>query len=126
MAAKHATKAQVRAIEQALEDMEVARQKDAMPLDEDRAFHLRIAEASGNSALALVVQTLWDQRAGPLFRRLEHHYDTPELWGHANREHREIYNAIARKDAATARSAMRRHMNHAAKRFSTSWDKNRK
>jgi DNA-binding FadR family transcriptional regulator len=125
MAAKHATKAQVRAIEQALEDMEVARQKQAMPLDEDRAFHLRIAEASGNSALALVVKTLWDQRAGPLFRRLEHHYDTPELWGHANREHREIYNAIARKDPATARAAMRRHMNHAAKRFSTSWDKTR-
>jgi DNA-binding FadR family transcriptional regulator len=126
MAAKAATKAQVRAIEEALEHMEVARQKPGMPLDEDRAFHLRIAEASGNSALALVVKTLWDQRAGPLFRRLEHHYDTPELWGHANREHREIYNAIARHDQTAARAAMRRHMNHAAKRFSTSWDKTRK
>jgi DNA-binding FadR family transcriptional regulator len=49
-----------------------------MPLAADRLFHLRIAEASGNSALALVVKTLWDQRTGPLFLRLEHHFDTPE------------------------------------------------
>ncbi len=126
MAAKEGTKAQVKAIEEALEAMEAKRQKGEMPLGEDRQFHLRIAEASGNSALALVVKTLWDQRSGPLFRRLEEHYDTPDLWGHATREHREIYNAIARHDPATARSAMRRHMNHAARRFSTSWDKTNK
>src|ERR671913_525654 len=54
MAARTATKAQVRAIGEALEAMEVARQKPGMPLAEDRLFHLRIAEASNNSALALV------------------------------------------------------------------------
>ena len=83
----------------------------------------RIAEASGNSALALVVRTLWDQRQGALFLRLEQHYDTPALWAVALREHREVANAIARHDAGAARTAMRRHMDHAAKRFSTSWDK---
>lgn len=126
LAAKHATRAQVRAIEDALEAMEVARGKPGMPLAEDRQFHLRIAEASGNSALALVVRTLWDQRAGPLFRRLEDHYDTPDLWGHANREHRDVCEAIASHDPAAARAAMRRHMDHAARRFSTSWEKTRK
>jgi len=44
----------------------------------------------------------------------------------AIREHRDIVAAIARKDAAAARAAMRRHMNHAAKRFSSSWEKTRK
>ena len=78
------------------------------------------------SALALVVKTLWDQRAGALFTRLEHHYDTPALWIVAIKEHREIVAAIARHDGATARASMRRHMNHAAKRFSTSWDKSKK
>ena len=58
-----------------------------MPLDNDRRFHLEIAEASGNSALALAVRTLWDQRTGPLFLRLEHHFDTPELWTAAIAEH---------------------------------------
>ena len=123
LAAKAATKVQVRAMEEALDAMETDRDKGTMPLAADRMFHLRIAEASGNSALALVVKTLWDQRTGPLFLRLEHHFDTPELWTVAIREHREIIAAIARRDATAARAAMRRHMNHAAKRFSTSWGK---
>ena len=123
LAAKHATRAQVRAIEEALDEMDGQRAKGVMPLSADRQFHLRIAEASGNSALALVVKTLWDQRTGPLFLQLEHHFDTPALWSHAIREHRDIVAAIARHDAGAARAAMRRHMNHAARRFSGSWDK---
>jgi DNA-binding FadR family transcriptional regulator len=126
LAAKAATKAQVRAMEEALEQMEAERDRGMMPLAADRLFHLRIAEASGNSALALVVRTLWDQRTGPLFLRLEHHFDTPELWNVALREHREVLNAIARHDARMARTAMRRHMDRAARRFSTSWDKRKR
>ena len=126
LAAKAATKAQVRAMEEALDEMEAARDRGVMPLDHDRDFHLRMAEATGNSALVMVVQALWDQRDSPLFRRLEHHYDTPALWTVAIKEHRDIVAAIARHDASGARAAMRRHMNHAAKRFSTSWDKRKK
>jgi len=126
LAAKEATRVQVRAIEDALEEMDAERRRGVMPLAADRAFHLRIAEASGNSALALVVKTLWDQRTGPLFLQLEQHYDTPALWTVALREHRDIVAAIARHDAAAARSAMRRHMHRAARRFSTSWDKRKK
>ncbi|MGZ5651785.1 MAG: FadR/GntR family transcriptional regulator [Usitatibacter sp.] len=126
LAAKQVTKAQVRAMEEALDQMQADRDKGVMPLASDRLFHLRIAEASGNSALALVVKTLWDQRTGPLFLRLEHHFDTPSLWDVAIREHREIVAAIARHDAGAARAAMRRHMNHAAKRFSISWDKRKR
>lgn len=126
LAAKQATKTQIRAMEDALDQMQADRDKGVMPLAADRLFHLRIAEASGNSALALVVKTLWEQRTGALFLRLEHHFDTPSLWDVAIREHREIVAAIARHDASAARGAMRRHMNHAAKRFSTSWDKRKR
>jgi len=126
LAAKEATKTQIRSMEEALDQMESERERGVMPLSSDRLFHLRIAEASGNSALALVVKTLWDQRTGPLFLRLEHHFDTPELWGVAIKEHREIVAAIARHDAAAARAAMRGHMNHAAKRFSKSWEKKKR
>jgi DNA-binding FadR family transcriptional regulator len=126
LAAKGATRAQVRAIEEALERMEADRGKGRMPLSSDRLFHLRIAEASGNSALALVVKTLWDQRTGALFLRLEHHFDTPALWGSAIQEHREIVRAIARGDCAGARGAMRRHMREAARRFSISWEKRKR
>jgi DNA-binding FadR family transcriptional regulator len=123
LAAKSATKAQVRAMDEALEAMHADREGRGDPLVNDRLFHLRVAEGSGNSALALAVQTLWDQRMGPLFLRLEHHFDSPELWGVAIREHRDILSAIQKRDAAGARAAMRRHMNHAARRFSTSWGK---
>jgi DNA-binding GntR family transcriptional regulator len=44
----------------------------------------------------------------------------------AIREHREVVAAIAKHDAAAARAAMRRHMNHAAKRFSVGWGKQKK
>jgi len=126
LAAKAATRAQVKAMEQALDRMEQERRRGVMPLEADREFHLRIAEACGNSALTLVVKMLWDQRTGPLFLRLEHHFDTPELWNHAIREHRQIVDAIGRHDPVAARAAMRRHMNQAGKRFSTSWEQSRR
>jgi DNA-binding FadR family transcriptional regulator len=125
LAAKAATRAQVREIRDALTAMEADRARGTMPLAADRLFHLRIAEASGNSALALAVQTLWDQRTGPLFLQLEHHFDTPELWSLAIKEHGAVLDAIAKHDATAARSAMRRHMDQAAKRFSASWNKTR-
>jgi len=123
LAARAATREQVRSMTEALEAMDADRGRGRMPLASDRLFHLRIAEASGNSALALVVKTLWVQRTGPLFLQLEHHFDTPALWGVAIREHREILRAIVRHDAAAARAAMRRHMREAARRFSISWEK---
>jgi DNA-binding FadR family transcriptional regulator len=125
LAAKHATRAQLRAMEEALEAMEANRDKGGMPLDDDRDFHECIAQASGNSALLLVVKTLWDQRTSPLFRQLEHHYDTPKLWEVALKEHRAVLDAIGRHDTAGARRAMRRHMDMAARRFSASWEKGR-
>ena len=67
-----------------------------------------------------------EQTLYPLFLRLEHHYDTPALWTVAIKQHRDIVGAIARRDAGAARTAMRRHMDHAARRFSTSWDKRKK
>ena len=95
---------------------------DRQPLDGDRLFHLRIAEATGNGALVAVVKMLWEERTGPLYKQLEHHYDSPALWTAAMAEHRAVLKAIAAHDAAGARAAMQRHLNQAYKRFSTGWD----
>jgi DNA-binding FadR family transcriptional regulator len=122
LAAKSARKAQVAAIEEALDQMEHAREAQRLPLEGDRLFHLRIAEATGNGALVAVVKMLWDERMGPLYQQLEHHYDSPALWSAAMTEHRAVLKAIANRDAAAARAAMQRHLNHAYKRFSTGWD----
>ena len=122
LAAKSATRPQVQAIEAALTEMEREMAEAKQPLPGDRLFHLCIAEATGNGSLVHVVRMLWEERAGPLFKRLEHHYDTPALWQAAMAEHRAVLKAIAAHDPRGARAAMRRHLNQACKRFSTSWD----
>lgn len=121
LAAKLASPAQIRRMQAALAAMDRDRRRSVMPIENDRRFHLEIADASGNSALALAVRTLWEQRAGPLFVTLEHHFDTPDLWTSAIAEHHAVMSAIQGHDPVAARTAMRRHMDHAAKRFQRSW-----
>jgi DNA-binding FadR family transcriptional regulator len=122
LAAKSAKKAQVQAIEETLETMQEELDHDKQPLGGDRMFHLRIAEATGNGALVAVVDMLWVDRTGPLYKQLEHHYDSPALWHSAMAEHRAVLKAIAAKDPAGARAAMQRHLNQAYKRFSKGWN----
>jgi DNA-binding FadR family transcriptional regulator len=122
LAAKSAKKAQVAAIEEALDVMQQEFDADKQPLAGDRLFHVRIAEATGNGALVAVVNMLWEERTGPLYQQLEHHYDSPALWTAAMAEHRAVLKAVAARDATGARAAMQRHLNQAYKRFSTGWD----
>ncbi len=117
LAAKNATAAQLRAIRKAHADLVSESRRDHNPLDADRAFHISIAEASGNSALVLVVQTLWDQRVGPLYRALERKLEYPMMAAETVREHRAVLAAIAQRDPRAARSAMRTHMNMTRKRY---------
>jgi DNA-binding FadR family transcriptional regulator len=121
LAARLANPAQIRRMKAALAAMDRDRRRSVMPIENDRRFHLEVADACGNSALALAVRTLWDQRAGPLFVTLEHHFDTPDLWEAAMDEHGAVMSAIEHHDPVAARAAMRRHMDHAAKRFQRSW-----
>ena len=122
LAAKSAKKPQVAAIEDALAAMQREFDADKQPLSGDQLFHIRIAEATGNGALVAVVKMLWDERTGPLYQQLEHHYDSPTIWTSAIAEHRAVVKAIAAHDAAGARRSMQRHLNQAYKRFSQGWD----
>jgi GntR family transcriptional repressor for pyruvate dehydrogenase complex len=122
-AAKTAKRPQIAAIEDALQQMQSVKDKEKrQPLAGDRIFHLRIAEATGNGALVAVVKMLWEERMGPLFTRLEHHYDNPRLWTSAIAEHRLVLDAIIKHDPTGARTAMQRHLARAYKRFGKSWD----
>ena len=122
LAAKFAKKAHIVAIEEAFETMQEEHRAGKQPLTGDRMFHLRVAEATGNGALVQVVRMLWEERTGPLYKQLEHHYDAPELWEAALAEHRAVLKAITAHDQSGARAAMQRHLNQAHKRFSTGWD----
>jgi GntR family transcriptional regulator, transcriptional repressor for pyruvate dehydrogenase complex len=122
LAAKSAKKAQVQAIAQALDEMSDERGQGRAPLAADRAFHLRIAEATGNGAFVMVIRMLWEERTGLLYQQLEHHYDSPELWRLAIAEHRAVLDAIVARDPSAARAAMQRHLTQAYKRFSKGWN----
>jgi DNA-binding FadR family transcriptional regulator len=122
LAAKSAKKAQVAAIEDAVEVMKREFDAHTQPLAGDQLFHIRIAEATGNGALVAVVKMLWEERTGPLYKQLEHHYDSPALWIAAMSEHRAVVKAIEARNVSGARGAMQRHLNQAYKRFSTGWD----
>lgn len=121
LAAKHGSAAQLRAIRQAHAGLQREAKRHHNPLSADRAFHVRIAEATGNSALVLVVQTLWDQRVGPLYRALETKLEYPAMAGDTLREHSAVLRAILARDAPAARAAMRRHMDMTKKRYSKDW-----
>ena len=121
LAAKNASTLQMRAIRHAHAGMLAESKKHHNPLDADRLFHVRIAEASGNSALVLVVQTLWDQRIGPLYRSLERKLEYPRMAAETMREHQSIVNAIVKRDARGARAAMRQHMKKTHQRYIKEW-----
>ncbi len=121
LAARHASREQLRAIRDAHARMAAEARANPNPLDADRAFHVRVAEASGNSALVLVVQTLWDQRVGPFYRALERKLEYPAMAGDTLREHQAVLAAISRRDPARARAAMRRHINLTKQRYSRDW-----
>ncbi len=82
----------------------------------DREFHLRIAKATGNSSLELVVEGLWDQRA-ELWGRLQQHFHTHDLALQTIRDHAAILKAIVARDADAARAAMHRHISRVAREF---------
>jgi GntR family transcriptional repressor for pyruvate dehydrogenase complex len=121
LAAKSASPAQIRAIREAHANMVRESRRHHNPLVADRLFHVRIAEAGGNSALVLLVQTLWDQRMGPLYRTLERKLEYPMMAADTIREHKAIVAAIARHDARAARSAMHRHMDGTMNRYNKDW-----
>ena len=122
LAAKSAKRAQVQAIEAAMDEMDREMDAGQQPLPGDRLFHLRVAEATGNGALVHVIKLLWDERSGPLYKQLEHHYDSPELWRAAMSEHRAVLKSIGARDPGAARVAMQRHLNKAYQRFSKGWN----
>jgi DNA-binding FadR family transcriptional regulator len=121
LAAKDASPAQRRAIREAHANMIKESKRHHNPLAADRLFHVTIAEASGNSALVLVVQTLWDQRMGPLYRGLERKLEYPKMAAETVREHHAIVSAIVRRDSRAARSAMQRHMDKTHQRYIKEW-----
>jgi GntR family transcriptional regulator, hexuronate regulon transcriptional repressor len=76
----------------------------------DRDFHLRIAQATRNSAVLYVIESLWNVRdSSPLCKKI---LDRVRNAGVKPRidEHQLIYDALAKRDPKAAKTAMRNHL----------------
>ncbi len=124
LAARNATKEQLADMAQALSDMVCCSTSDHKHVEYDRQFHYSLAEASGNLALVLTVQTLWQSREHPVYLCLEDHFHSEQTWQKAILEHREILEAVKNGDTKAARSAMHRHLRNARTRFVAKWQTN--
>jgi GntR family uxuAB operon transcriptional repressor len=91
-------------------------------LNADALFHLRIAEASGNSALVHLVHQLWSFRYSTMFRKLDEHFDSPERHERAIDEHRRLVDAIERRDVDGARAAMVSHLDSVRAALERGWE----
>lgn len=76
----------------------------------DRRFHLTIARATRNTAIAMVVETLWDIRyrsplCAAMLARAREVGVRPLI-----EDHREILDALSRRDPKASRDVMRAHL----------------
>lgn len=101
-----------------------AREMQQMDLDDldrflriDRLFHVLIAQAAGNSVLADLSISLWDQRDGPLWTTWYQGTRSRENRVRSAAYHVEIATFLAARQASAARAAMERHIDGIIERF---------
>ncbi|HSD39292.1 MAG TPA: FadR/GntR family transcriptional regulator [Rhodocyclaceae bacterium] len=115
LAARHATEAQMDALESIVASMELQETDNEEFHLADRNFHLKIAEMTGNPVLHDVMLQLWSRRYSPLYKRFEDHYNERNLAPDLAQDHRDIYVALRSRDGNRARDLMRVHMQHVYK-----------
>ncbi|MBS2024968.1 MAG: FadR family transcriptional regulator [Deltaproteobacteria bacterium] len=125
IATREASAADREEMREALEDLrqsQSARESE----DADRRLHVAIGNATQNGPLAGVVQLLWDQGRGALWRQMEHHFTTPQLWAGTLRDHEAVVLAIESGNPQRARKAMHEHLTRVHREFARGFTQRRR
>ncbi len=110
LAATVITDEQLADLEKLVAAMEDENARNVWGESADRRFHIAIAEATQNSAMAAVVSQLWEMRErSPLSQRLLLMVRLKGVQPVID-EHRNIVNALRARDPKLARHAMRQHL----------------
>ncbi|WP_409311316.1 transcriptional regulator ExuR [Pectobacterium sp. B1J-3] len=98
-------------IVQLMEIQEFARQEDRFRDSQwDLKFHVQVALATQNSAMATIVEKMWSQRIhNPYWRKLHEHIDDKSIESWCE-DHDQILKALIRKDPYAAKLAMWQHL----------------
>lgn len=113
LAAARITEAELAELEKALGEMEKENADGSVTERADRTFHCIISRASQNSALASVVEWLWDLRDKSKISTLFHRRVREGGVHPSFEDHRRIFRALQRRDPVRAREAMHQHLSNA-------------
>lgn len=119
MAAQRRSDVQLQAIREALDAINESTASSSDAVSSDFHFHLRIAEATGNRYFTDILSHLGTSiipRTRVNSARLAHD-DQAHYMARLEREHEQIFEAIARQDAEAARAAMRLHLTNSRERL---------
>ncbi|MFG2074564.1 FadR/GntR family transcriptional regulator [Nonomuraea maritima] len=119
LAAERRTELQLKAVERALADLGRSGEQPGRDVEADFAFHLKVALASGNrlysdllASLGPMMIMLPRTRLGPAYTVSDATHRTRVALEHEN-----VYRAIADRDPAAARAAMRLHLSNSRARL---------
>ncbi|SCX73202.1 FadR/GntR family transcriptional regulator [Variovorax sp. EL159] len=97
-------------VKSCLEDMRQDGLHGRTQIENDRRFHLTIAEMTGNSVLVRLVGELFDGRHSPISSRMSARTEDSQAWKAAFVEHEAIYRALEARDPQAAVAAMLHHL----------------
>ena len=117
LAASRRTEEQLVAMRQALDDFEHNVTVSGDTVAPDFRFHLQIAHSTGNPYFADIMRHLGTTIIPRTRISAISHQEGGAYLSRVNREHEEIYAAIARRDPESARAAMRIHLTNSRERL---------
>ena len=118
LAAEHATDAEIDGIEEALQRNIADNRNGSTTHPGDRLLHIRIADASGNAAYALLIRHLLGHKYGAMFQRVQELYTSDDMPHRSEAEHAAIVAAIREREPERARAAMATHLDSVIRIFS--------
>ena len=113
LAALHATQRDMDAIEAILSRLEACNGDKELFSRGDAEFHLSIARCARNPLLLHVYEQINDIRSRPLWAAIKEKVLTPEQITFYSAQHREIFEALRRRDARKVSDLIRGHLDKA-------------
>jgi DNA-binding FadR family transcriptional regulator len=115
IAALRTTSYDLMQLEECLARMEAEGQSAAEAEKDDRAFHLAIANMTGNAIIVSMVEALWAQSdASPMWKKLKQHIHGETIRPLWIGDHHGILAALRRRNPDAAYKAMARHLSNIA------------
>ena len=117
LASARVTPQHLERVKASLESMRQDVRNGRTQIENDRRFHIAIAEMTGNSVLVRLVGELFDGRHSPISSRMSARAENSHAWKAAFAEHEAIYRALEARDPQAAVAAMLHHLSASQARW---------